>query len=145
MLKVNDILLRKGNAVYSVRPDATMLDALLLMADMNIGVVLIIDDDKILGIFSERDCVYDLAKNQGCSLDTPIRELMVSPIYFVTPDQTLNDCMAAMTVKHIRHLPVLDGEDVVGMISIGDVVRAIIGDKDERIKDLENFLWVNLI
>jgi CBS domain-containing protein len=78
-------------------------------------------------------------------LETPIRELMVSPIYFVTPEQTLDDCMAAMTVKHIRHLPVLDGDDVVGMISIGDVVRTIIGDKDERIKDLENILWVNLI
>jgi CBS domain-containing protein len=145
MHKVKDILSQKGNAVYAVGPDATMLDALVIMADLNIGVMLIMEDNKILGIFSERDCVYDLAKNRSCSLETPIRELMVSPIYFVTPEQTLDDCMTAMTVKHIRHLPVLDGDDVVGMISIGDVVRTIIGDKDERIKDLENILWVNLI
>jgi CBS domain-containing protein len=70
---------------------------------------------------------------------------MTSPVYFVTPEQTLEDCMAVMTSKHIRHLPVLEGNEPVGMISIGDVVKQIIGERDERIKNLENFLWVNLI
>ena len=145
MCKVKEILQEKGNAVYSVEPDATLLDALRLMARQNIGVVLVVENSKIVGIFSERDCVYYLASDEGCSLQAPVKQYMTSPVYYVTPDQTLEDCMVVMTAKSIRNLPVLNEDDLAGIISIGDVVKTIIGEKDASIKDLENFLWVNLI
>lgn len=145
MCKVKEILREKGNAIYSVGPDATIMDALKLMANYGIGVVLVIENSKILGIFSERDCVYDLAEDMNCSLQAPVKLYMTSPVYYVTPDQTLEDCMNVMTAKNIRHLPVLHDDDLVGMVSIGDVIRTLIGERDESIKDLEHLLWVNLI
>ncbi len=145
MDRVSDVLEGKGKEVHTVAPDTTVLDALTIMAQENIGVVIVVENARIRGIFSERDCVQDLADRKACFLDEPIRNFMTSPVYFVTPEQTLEDCMAVMTSKHIRHLPVLEGDALVGMISIGDVVKQIIGERDERIKDLENFLWVNLI
>ncbi len=145
MNKIAEILQEKGKTVYSVGPDATMMEALKLMAANKIGAVLIVENNKIHGIFSERDCVQNLANLTDCSLQTPVTEFMTSPVYYITPDQTLDDCMAVMTSKRLRHLPVLDGEELVGIISIGDVVKKLISERDERIKDLENFLWVNLI
>lgn len=145
MNKIEEILQEKGKLVYSVGPDATMMDALKIMAANKIGAVLILENDKIRGIFSERDCVQNLVNMTDCSLQTPVTELMTSPVYFVTPDQTLDDCMAVMTNKRLRHLPVIKDEELVGIISIGDVVKKTLGERDERIKDLENFLWVNLI
>ncbi|MDR3575202.1 MAG: CBS domain-containing protein [Anaerolineaceae bacterium] len=145
MCKVKEILRKKENEIYSVGPDATIMDALKLMAAYGIGVVLVIENSKILGIFSERDCVYDLAENRNCSLNSPVIMYMTSPVYYVTPDQTLEDCMNVMTAKNIRHLPVLKDDDVVGIVSIGDVIKTLIGERDESIKDLEQFLWVNLI
>lgn len=145
MNKIEEILQEKGRTVHCVGPDATMMDALKVMAANKIGAVLVVEDKKIRGIFSERDCVQKLATLSDCSLQTPITEFMTSPVYFVTPDQTLDDCMAVMTTKRLRHLPVLEGEELAGIISIGDVVKKVLGERDERIKDLENFLWVNLI
>lgn len=145
MCKVKEILRKKENEIYSVPPDATIMDALKLMAKYEIGVVLVIENSKIVGIFSERDCVYDLAADNQCSLQAPVRLYMTSPVYYVTPDQTLEDCMNVMTAKNIRHLPVLNGDDLVGMVSIGDVIKTLIGERDESIKDLEQLLWVNLI
>ncbi len=145
MNKIKEILEEKGNTVYSVGPEATMMEALKVMTANKIGAVLIIENNKIRGIFSERDCVQNLANLTDCSLQTPVTEFMTSPVYYITPDQTLDDCMAVMTNKRLRHLPVLEGEALVGLISIGDVVKKLISERDERIKDLENFLWVNLI
>jgi CBS domain-containing protein len=145
MHKIEEILKEKGNTVYSIRPDATMMEALKVMTAHKIGAVLIVEGSKILGIFSERDCVSNLANLSDCSLDTPITEFMTSPVYFVTPDQSLDECMAVMTNKRLRHLPVRQGDELVGLISIGDVVKKVLSERDERIKDLENFLWVNLI
>jgi CBS domain-containing protein len=145
MNKIEEILQEKGHNVYSVGPDATMMEALKVMTANKVGAVLIVEDNKICGIFSERDCVQNLANLSECSLDTPITQFMTSPVYFITPDQTLDDCMAVMTNKRLRHLPVRAGEELVGLISIGDVVKKILSERDERIKDLENFLWVNLI
>jgi CBS domain-containing protein len=145
MNKIEEILQEKGKTVYSVGVDATMMDALKVMTANKIGAVLIVENNKIHGIFSERDCVQNLANLTDCSLQTPITDFMTSPVYYITPDQTLDDCMAVMTNKRLRHLPVLEGEKLVGIISIGDVVKKILSERDERIKDLENFLWVNLI
>jgi len=145
MNKIKEILQEKGKTVFSVGPDATMRDALNLMAANNIGAVFIVENGKIRGVFSERDCVQSLAKVSDCSLQAPITDFMTSPVYYITPEQTLDDCMAIMTGKRLRHLPVLEGDDLVGIISIGDVVKKILSERDERIKDLENLLWVNLI
>lgn len=145
MNKIEEILQEKGKKVYSVGPGATMREALKIMAAQKIGAILVIEGSKILGIFSERDCVQNLANLSDCSLETPITEFMSSPVYYITPDQTLDDCMAVMTSKRLRHLPVLDGDKLAGIISIGDVVKKVLSERDERIKDLENFLWVNLI
>lgn len=145
MCKVKEILRKKGDEVYSVDPDSPIQDALRLMAKENIGVVLVIENSKIVGIFSERDCVSELAGDENFSLRAPVRQVMTSPVYYVTPEQTIEECMAVMTAKCIRHLPVLDEDDLVGVISIGDVVRTIVSEKDASIKDLENYLWVNLI
>ncbi len=145
MNKIEEILQEKGRKVFSVRPTATMREALKLMATNKIGAVLVLEGSKILGIFSERDCVQNLAELSDCSLDAVITDFMSSPVYYITPDQTLDDCMALMTSKRLRHLPVMEGEELVGLISIGDVVKKVLSERDERIKDLENFLWVNLI
>ncbi len=145
MCKVKEILRKKGDEVYSVEPDAPIQDALRLMAKENIGVVLVIENSKIVGIFSERDCVSELAGDENFSLKVPVRQVMTSPVYYVTPEQTIEECMAVMTAKCIRHLPVLDEDDLVGVISIGDVVRNIVSERDADIKNLENYLRVNLI
>jgi|WetSurMetagenome_2_1015567.scaffolds.fasta_scaffold484232_2 CBS domain-containing protein len=145
MNTIEEILQEKGKTVYSVGPHATMMEALKIMTANKIGAVLILEGNKIHGIFSERDCVQNLADLTDCSLQAPITDFMTSPVYYITPDQTLDDCMAIMTSKRLRHLPVIQGEELVGLISIGDVVKKILSERDERIKDLENFLWVNLI
>jgi len=145
MNKIEEILQEKGKGVFSVGLNATTEDALKIMAANNIGAVLVVENKKIHGIFSERDCVQNMANLTDCSLQAPITDFMSSPVYYITPNDTIDDCMAIMTSKRLRHLPVLDGEELVGIISIGDVVKKILNDRDERIKDLENFLWVNLI
>jgi CBS domain-containing protein len=145
MTKVKEILQEKGSTVYSVSPETSVLEALHLMAERNIGVVLVVEEGRIAGIFSERDVVADLAADECWSLSAPIRTYMTSPVYFVTPEQTLEDCMVVMNAKNIRHIPVLDGEELAGMISIRDVIEALIGDRDERIETLEHLLWVNLV
>jgi CBS domain-containing protein len=145
MNTIDEILNEKGRTVFSVGPDATMMEALKVMAANKVGAILIVEDKKIRGIFSERDCVQNLVKVKECSLDTPISEFMSSPVYYITPEETLDNCMALMTSKRLRHLPVRDGEELVGIISIGDVVKKVLSEREERIKDLENFLWVNLI
>jgi CBS domain-containing protein len=145
MNTIEEILQEKGKTVYSVGTDATMMDALKIMTSNNIGAVLVMDGSKIRGIFSERDCVQNLAKLTDCSLDAPITDFMTSTLFYITREQTLEDCMAVMTTKRLRHLPVIEGDELIGIISIGDVVKTILSEREERIKDLENFLWVNLI
>lgn len=145
MNTVAEILKAKGTTVHAVGPEATMRDALKLMAANKIGAVLVVEDKKIHGIFSERDCVHYLSELDDCSLDTPVTEFMSSPVYYVTPDQTLDDCMAVMTSRRLRHLPVLQDDELAGIISIGDVVKLVLSEREAHIKDLENFLWVNLI
>ena len=104
MCKVQEMLKRKGNAVYSVTPDTPVHEALKVMAERDIGVVLILENGLPLGIFSERDCVYELSLNKDWALDAPIKKFMISPIYYSTPDQTVEDCMVVMTAKNAAHL-----------------------------------------
>ena len=140
MLTVKQILDIKGRAVYSLDRSASILTALHALADHEIGALLVTDQGKPAGILSERDVVRRLAEREHCSLETPVGELMTSPILYVGLNYTLDECMALMTHKHIRHLPVIEEGNLVGMISIGDVVKFEIQDRDMLISHLEQYI-----
>jgi CBS domain-containing protein len=137
---VNDILQHKGFDLWFVAPEATVYDALSLMSDKDIGALLVLENDQLVGIFSERDYARKVILQGKSSKITPVKEIMSTKVYFVSPEQTLQECMAVMTDKHIRHLPVLRGEKLVGVISIGDVVKAIIYDQEFTIEQLEKYI-----
>lgn len=140
MPTVNDLLKYKGREVYSVSPETSTLDALKLMAEKNIGAVLVLDGKKISGIVSERDIVRQIAKENVCKGDQPVKQYMTELIYVVSPSQTINDCMDMMTQKHIRHLPVVENEELMGLISIGDVVKNLIAAQETTIDHLEKYI-----
>jgi CBS domain-containing protein len=139
MATVATILETKGNAVYCVSPNNTILDALKLMAEKGIGAVLVMEGDKVHGIFSERDYARR-GTLQGNPVTTPIKDVMTQKVFYVGPDQSAETCMAQMINKHIRHLPVVKKGKVIGVISIGDVVSAIIKDEKSLIAGLENYI-----
>lgn len=140
MPTIRELLSSKSPEVWHVAPDATVYQALELMAEKDIGALPVIEGGKIVGIFSERDYARNLVLKGKASKNTPVRDLMVSPVLYVRIDQTVEDCMALMTDKRVRHLPVLDGEELVGIVTIGDVVRRIIQDQDFVIDQLENYI-----
>jgi CBS domain-containing protein len=140
MATVWHLLNQKGRDVWSVNPDQTVLEALELMTDKGIGAVIVLENDKIVGIFSERDFARFSAKKGSLSLYVPVNELMTQAVFTVHPEQSIDECMALMTQKHIRHLPVVDKGQLVGLISIGDVVREVISQKEITIHSLENYI-----
>jgi CBS domain-containing protein len=141
MKTVKQLLQEKGHAIWSIAPDANVYAALKLMADKNVGAVLVIDaGDKLAGIFSERDYARKVTLHGKTSRETPVREVMTEKVVCVRPDQSIEDCMALMTGKRIRHLPVLENNRLVGVISIGDVVKAIISEHEFIIEQLENYI-----
>jgi CBS domain-containing protein len=145
MSTVKDILLQKGQQVWYVTPETTLRDALKLMAAKNIGAVVVLDGHDVVGIISERDYARRVITSESLSLDDPVRTVMTAPVYYVEPDNTVEECMNLMTAKHFRHLPVMTGQDVIGLISIGDVVKQILSEKDREIESLEDYIWVNMI
>jgi CBS domain-containing protein len=140
MTTVKHLLSQKPNEIWSVAPVTTLREALKLMYDRDIGVVVVMAQEQIVGIFSERDFARHAARADELSLNTPVSELMTSQIYYVEPDQFIDECMAIMTEKHIRHLPVMKDKQLVGLISIGDVVREAVSQKDVTIRSLENYI-----
>lgn len=140
MGKVRNILQEKGNNVFSVEPSVTVYKALELMLEKNIGGLLITENGKLVGIFTERDYARKLALKGKSSKETLIRELMTANPYTVTPDTGIEDCMQLMTGKKIRHLPVVENNALVGVISIGDVVRFIIEEQRYIIEHLEHYI-----
>ena len=140
MKTVRDLLKQKGRDVWSVAPDSTVYDALKLMAEKNIGALLVIDAGRPVGIFSERDYARQVILKGKASKDTPVREVMTSKVVFVRPEQSIEECMALMTDKRFRHLPILEGGALVGILSIGDVVKAVISEKDFLIEQLANYI-----
>lgn len=138
---VSTILQIKGNDVYSVKKDTPIIDVLDLMAQKGIGAVLVMEDEKIAGIFSERDFARKVAKTRNLSLDTPVSELMTKDVFVISPDETIDECMALMSSTRIRHLPVIENEKLVGLISIGDVVKISIEDKDLQIQSMEKYIF----
>ena len=139
MVTVRQILQTKGYRIFSVKPDNTILDALQVMAENEVGAVLVIRNGDVLGIFSERDYARR-GVLKGNSVDLPVEEVMTRFIYYVSPTSTLEECMAQMTDKHIRHLPVMENGKVIGVISIGDVVKTMISDQQNLIQGLESYI-----
>jgi CBS domain-containing protein len=139
MTTVQHLLDHKDGQVWYLNTQATVKDALELMAQKSIGAVLVMEGDQIAGIFSERDYVARVAISGNLSLDTPISQVMTHPVYYASPEQTLEECMSLMVLKHFRHLPVLKDNRLIGLVSIGDVVRDIIEDEDTTIQVLENY------
>jgi CBS domain-containing protein len=140
MKTVREILARKGSEVSSVRVDETVFAALELMAAKEIGAVLVFDGPRPVGIFTEREYARQVILKGKASRDTPVRDVMCRDFVCVRPEQTVEDCMALMTDKRVRHLPVLEGGHVVGIISIGDAVQAMISEKEFIIEQLANYI-----
>lgn len=140
MNTVRELLKKKGCHVWSVTKDTSVLDALNLMAEKNIGVVFVFDRGQLVGVFSERDYARNVISEGGCSKDALVNEHMSSPVLSVKVEQTLSECMAIMTEKRARHLPVVDRENIVGVVSIGDVVSAVISSQEFLIDRLESYI-----
>ena len=141
MLKVSKILADKSaNAVYSIAPNQMVIEALELMAAHNIGAVMVMEDSRLVGIFSERDYARKGILQDRKAKSTPISEVMTAQVITVDPQTSIESCMRLMSEKKFRHLPVLEGSRVVGLISIGDVVTAIIHDQKDRIQSLEDYI-----
>ncbi len=140
MKTVKEILNSKGYEIWSIGPDDTVFRALELMAKKNIGALVVLEETKVLGILSERDYARKVILQGKRSKEISIREIMTSPVCFVRPEQDIQECMALMTDKHIRHLPVIENNRLLGIISIGDVVKAIIAEHEFTISQLENYI-----
>jgi CBS domain-containing protein len=140
MKTVRDLLKQKGHEVWSVAPDSTVYDALQLMAERNIGALLVIEVGRPVGIFSERDYARQVILKGKASRDTPVRDVMTTKVVFIRPDQNIEECMALMTERRFRHLPVLEEGQLAGILSIGDVVKAVISEKDFLIEQLANYI-----
>ncbi len=140
MKTVRDILREKGDTVYSIAPDATVYEALALMADKNIGGLVVLEKDQIVGLISERDYARKVILKEKHSQDTPVRKIMATNVITVDPDKDIEECMELMTDHRIRHLPVIADEKLSGIISIGDIVKEIITHKEYIIEQLENYI-----
>lgn len=140
MKTVRDLLAGKGHAVYSVTPDATVYEALGVMAEKGIGAVLVLDGERVAGILSERDYARQVVLKGKTSKDTPVRDIMTSHVVFVGPERTVEECLAIMTDRRCRHLPVIVDGKLEGMLSIGDVVKALISEKQFEIEQLTSYI-----
>lgn len=140
MRTVRQLLDAKSPAIHAIRPDAPVLDAIRLMADARIGAVLVMDGPHLVGILSERDYARKVVLQGRSSADTPVRDIMTAQLVTATSADTSDRCMQLMTDHRIRHLPVVDAHDVVGMISIGDLVKAVIEDQRAELDHLQRYI-----
>jgi CBS domain-containing protein len=141
MITVQQLMQAKAEAnALTVSPDETVYHALMLMANHNVGAVMVVDSGQMVGIFTERDYARKIILMGRCSLDTKIREIMTREMITIHPETTLEECMALMTKWHIRHLPILSEGHLIGIVSMRDVVQAIITKKEETIQDLEKYI-----
>lgn len=139
MTSIRQILARKPD-VYSIGPDATVLDGLGVMEQKNVGALVVMSGPEIVGIFSERDYARKVVLRGRSSRDTPVHDVMTEDVFVISPDTSAGECMVHMTERRVRHLPVVEDSRVVGVISIGDVVRAVIEDLRFSIEQLESYI-----
>ena len=140
MKSVRDILTAKGRQVWTVEPDATVFQALEQMAAKNVGALVVLEGEQLVGVFSERDYARKIILEGRSSKQTRVREIMSSEVTCVDVERTVEECMVLMTHQRIRHLPVLEGHRLAGLVSIGDVVKAIISERETMIRDLEDYI-----
>jgi len=137
---VDSVLKRKGSEVWFVTPDQTVYEAIERMADKAVGALLVISDGKLVGIISERDYARKVILKGRSSRTTLVKEIMTSPVIFVTLDQAVDECMHLMTRNRIRHLPIVENEKVLGVVSIGDLVKWVVSEQEETIEHLQNYI-----
>jgi CBS domain-containing protein len=137
---ISSILRHKGNGVWSIAPDASVYQAIAIMAEKGIGALPVIADGQLLGILSERDYARKVVLQSRSSKDTLVSEIMTTPVVFVGPSNTVEDCMRTMTLQRIRHLPVVDEGRILGIVSIGDLVRKVISTQGEIIQHLQEYI-----
>tara|TARA_B100000953_G_C17752621_1_gene336183 strand:+ start:52 stop:486 length:435 start_codon:yes stop_codon:yes gene_type:complete len=140
MTTIAQLLNTKGDQIWSVEPKATIFEALEIMSEKGIGALLVMEDGKLKGIFSERDYARKVILKGKSSKETPVGELMTKKVFYIDPQKTTNDCMAMMTAKRIRHVPVIEDNQVMGIVTIGDVVNQIISEQEVTINHLENYI-----
>lgn len=138
MITVRNLLDSKGHDVWSVGPEDSVFDAIKMMDEKHIGALTVMQQDKLIGIISERDYARQVALRDRTSKQTPVKEIMTRHIYYTYPDQTIDECLVIINERRIRHLPVMDGDKLIGMISVGDVVKEIIKEQKYTIEQLEN-------
>ncbi len=140
MPTVRHVLDGKGRDVHHIHPDASVLDAIRIMAEQHIGALVVLDAGQLVGIVTERDYARKIVLKGRTSPKTPVREIMSARVICARLDQTVEECMAVMTAKAVRHLPVVEHEKLVGMVSIGDMVKSIIADQRFTIEQLEHYI-----
>ena len=140
MHNIRDILQEKGTTIWFTAPDDTVLDAISRMAGYGVGALLVIDDGQLVGFFSERDYTRKVILEGLASRDTPVEKVMSTPVISISPDATVQQGLSMMTEKHIRHLPVTDDSGVIGVVSIRDLVKAVIEDQQALIEQLERYI-----
>jgi CBS domain-containing protein len=140
MQTVRDLLAGKSSEVWSIGPDATVYDAIALMSERGIGAVLVLDGAQLVGILSERDYARRVILKGKASRETRVREIMTTELIHVTHEKTIDDCMSIMTTARIRHLPVVHEGRLAGILSIGDIVKAMISEREAQIEQLEDYI-----
>ncbi len=140
MTAVSQLLQAKGQDIWSIAPDASVYDAIQLMADKQVGALLVLDAQKLVGIISERDYARKVILQGKSSHTTRVSEIMTTTVFYVRPEQSLEDCMAVMTSKRVRHLPVMSEGRLLGVVSIGDLVKALLAEREIRIEQLEQYI-----
>jgi CBS domain-containing protein len=138
--KVRELLEEKGTQVWSIAPEASVFDALTMMAEKNVGALLVMDQRELVGILSERDYTRNVALQGLTAKESSVRDIMSGRPVCVGPEQSVEECMALMTDKRVRHLPVIEGNRVMGLVSIGDAVKAIISEQQFMIEQLERYI-----
>ncbi len=140
MLEVRQLLADKGHRIFAIGPDEPVLAAVRLMADHYIGALLVMRGDELVGIVSERDYARKIILQNRASADTPVREIMSSPVVTVQPGDSTDTCMRICTERRVRHLPVVEGGKVVGVLSIGDLVKSVINEQSQQIEHLQRYI-----
>ena len=140
MTMLKRLLDRKGSGVLTIDPDDSVLDAIKAMAAKDIGGLVVVEDGSPIGMFTERDYARNVFLKGKSSSDTPVREVMASPVIFARPEQTVDECMSVMTRRRVRHLPVLDDGALAGLVSIGDLVKSVIDEQKTTIEQLELYI-----
>lgn len=140
MVTIRQLLNSKGNSVWSVSPKASVFEAMEIMADKGVGALVVLENDKLVGILSERDYARKVVLKERASRQTRVEEIMIKEVAYAQPSQTVEQCMAIMTDKRIRHLPVLDDDKLVGIVSIGDLVKSVIAEQQHVIEQLEHYI-----